>query len=159
MISDELMKRGNAADVIERAVGEKITLEAIQRQSAEIVGVEFPLVLWSGSGRIVSAGDEGVAVLVRGMRADYTWDRLAAAWRRLRDNHTMSVDELGGGHDAVGIVSLFAFIEAADVDVHGEQGMLVLRRQQKRRENPIHQYADMGTPTAWPQWRSHIHGD
>ncbi len=93
------------------------------------------------------------------MRADFTWERLARTWKRLRDNQTLGIDELGGAHDAVGLVSLFAFLEADSVDVLDDQGLLVFRRTTKRRENPIHQYADMGTPTAWPQWRSHIHGD
>jgi hypothetical protein len=158
MISDELMRRSNAADVIERAVRERVSLESIQQRSADMVGTEFPLVLWKGAGRIVAAGDGGVSVQVRGMRADYSWDRLAASWRRLRDNHALGIDELGGGHDAVGIVSLFAFLEASEVDVLHEQGMLVRHRREKHRENPIHQFADVGTPTAWPQWRHHVHG-
>ena len=158
MISDELMKRPNAADVIDRAVTEKVTLEAIRRRSAAMVGAEFPLVLWRGAGRIVAAGDAGVSVLVRGMRADCSWDRLAAAWRRLRDNHTLGVDELGGGHDAVGIVSLFAFLEADELDVLDEEGLLVRHRREKHRENPVHQHADTSTPSAWPAWRHHIHG-
>jgi hypothetical protein len=159
MIPDELMKRRGSEALIERLVAEQVRLEGMQQQSAEMLGREFPLVMWSGAGRIVAAADDGVAVLVRGLRADFTWGRLAATWKRFTDNQTLTIDELGGGHDAVGIVSLFALLEADSLDVVGDQGLLVFRRTQKRRENPIHQYADMTTPTAWPQWRSHIHGD
>jgi len=159
MIPNELMKRRGAAAVIDQMVAEQMRLEKMQQQSAEMVGRELPLIMWSGVGRIVAAGDDGVSLLVRGMRADYTWERLARAWKRLRDNHTLSIDELGGAHDAVGIVSLFAFLEADSVDVLDDRGLLVYRRTTKRRENPVHQYADMSIPTAWPQWRSHIHGD
>lgn len=159
MIPDELMKRRGAAAVIDEMVAEQMRLEGMQQQSAAMVGREFPLVMWSGTGRIVAAGDNGVALLVRGIRADFTWERLARTWKRLRDNQVLGIDELGGAYDAVGIVSLFAFLEPNSVDVLGDQGLLRFRRTTKRRENPIHQYADMGTPTAWPQWRSHIHGD
>lgn len=158
MIPDELMRRRGAGAVIEQAVAEKMRLESMQQETADMVGREFPLVMWSGNGRVVAAGDDGVALLVRGLRADFTWERLASTWKRLKDNQTLGIDELGGGHDAVGIVSLFAFLEAASVDVLDDEGVLVFRRTQKRRENPIHQYADMSTPTAWPQWRSHVHG-
>lgn len=159
MIPDELMKRRGATATIDQMVAEQIRFEGMQQHSSEMVGCEFPLVLWGGTGRIVAAGDNGVSVLVRGMRADFTWERLARTWRRLVDNHTLGIDELGGAHDAVGLVSLFASLEADSVDVLDEQGLLVFRRTTKHRENPIHQFADMGTPTAWPQWRSHIHGD
>ena len=159
MIPDELMKRRGAAAVIDQMVAEQMRLEGMQQQSAEMVGREFPLVMWHGRGRIVAAGGRGVSLQVRGMRADYTWERLARTWKRLRDNHTLGIDELGGAHDAVGIVSLFAFLEADSLDVVDAEGLLVFRRTTKRRENPVHQYADMSVPTAWPQWRSHIHGD
>jgi hypothetical protein len=159
MIPDELMKRRGTAAVIDDMVAEQMRLEAMQQQSAEMVGREFPLVMWGGTGRIVAADDGGVALLIRGMRADYTWERLARTWRRLRDDQVLGIDELGGAHDAVGIVSLFAFLEPDSVDVLDEQGLLRFRHTRKRRENPIHQFADMSTPTAWPQWRSHIHGD
>jgi hypothetical protein len=158
MIPDELMKRRGTAAVIDHMVSEQVRLEGMQRQSSEMVGREFPLVMWSGSCRIVAAGDDGVSLLVRGMRADFTWERIAGTWKRLRDNQTLGIDELGGGHDAVGLVSLFACMEAESLDVLDDEGLLVFRRTQKRRENPVHQYADMGTPTAWPQWRSHVHG-
>lgn len=159
MIPDELMKRRGTTAVIDHMVAEQMRLEGMQQQSADMVGREFPLVMWSGTGRLVAAGDRGVSLLVRGLRADYTWERLAHTWNRLRDNQTLGIDELGGAHDAVGIVSLFAFLEADSVDVVDDRGLLVFRRTTKRRENPVHQYADMSTPTAWPQWRSHIHGD
>jgi hypothetical protein len=158
MIPDEMMKRRGAAAMIDQMVAEQVRLESMQQQSVDMVGREFPLGMWEGSARIVAAGDNGVGLLVRGMRADYTWERLAGTWKRLHDNQTLSIDELGGAYDAVGIVSLFAFLEADSLDVLGDEGVLVFRRTQKRRENPVHQYADMGTPTAWPQWRSHVHG-
>jgi len=155
MISNELMKRGNAGDLIKRAVGVKISVEAMQQQTAGMVGQEFPLVSRSGSGRVIASNDHHLSLLVRGLRADYTWDRLAVTWRRLLDNHTLDVDELGGGHDAVGILSLFAALWPDGLDVIDAEGLLVLK---DRVDSPIHQYADMDLPTAWPQWRRHIHG-
>lgn len=158
MIPDELMKRRGAAAVIDQMVAERVRLEGMQQQSSEMVGAEFPLVMWNGTGRIVAAGEDGVSLLVRGLRADFTWGRIAGTWKRLRDNQTLGIDELGGGHDAVGLVSLFAFMEPDSLDALGDRGVLVFRRTQKRRENPVHQYADMDVPSAWPQWRSHVHG-
>ena len=155
MSSDELMKRSNAGALIQRAVGVMISVEAMQSKTAAMVGQEFPLVSSRGRGRVVAADDHRLSLLVRGLRADYTWDRLATTWRRLLDNHTLDVDELGGGHDAVGIVSFFAVLWPDGLDVIDDDGLLVLK---DRVDSPIHQYADMDLPTAWPQWRRHIHG-
>ena len=85
-----------------------ISIETMKHRTEQMVGEEFPLVFWRGKGRIVGADEGGLSLLVRGMRADYTWDRLTVTWQRLLANHTLTVDELGGGHDAVGIVSIFA---------------------------------------------------
>ena len=63
---------------------------------------EFDLVFWNGAGRVVAADDARLSLQVRGKRADYTWDRVRDTWRRLQLNHVLTVDELGGGHDAVG---------------------------------------------------------
>jgi hypothetical protein len=90
------------------------------------------------------------------MRADFTWDRLTVTWDRLLSNHTLTVDELGGGHDAVGIVSLFAQLQADGLDVVDADGLLLLR---ERADTPVHQYADMNRPTSWAPWRRKIHGD
>jgi len=133
-----------------------ISIGTMKQRTAEMVGEEFPLVYWTGAGRIVGSDDAVLSVLVRGMRADYTWERLTVTWRRFEDNHTLTVDELGGGHDAVGIVSIFALLRADAVAVIDEDGLLVLR---ERADTPIHQYSDMSRPTAWAQWRRDIHGD
>ena len=133
-----------------------ISIGTMKQRTAEMVGEEFPLVYWTGAGRIVGSDDAMLSVLVRGMRADYTWERLTVTWRRFEDNHTLTVDELGGGHDAVGIVSIFALLRADAVAVIDEDGLLVLR---ERADTPIHQYSDMSRPTAWAQWRRDIHGD
>ena len=90
------------------------------------------------------------------MRADFTWDRLTVTWKRLVADHTLTVDELGGGHDAVGIVSLFALMQADALDVLDADGLLVLKAPE---DTPVHQYADMNRPTSWAPWRRKIHGD
>ena len=136
-----------------------LSIETMKWRLGRTKGAEFPLVQWAGRARVLDVTDTSLDLLVAGRRADYTWERLARTWKRLRDNQTLGIDELGGAHDAVGIVSLFAFLEADSVDVVDDRGLLVFRRTTKRRENPVHQYADMSTPTAWPLWRSHIHGD
>lgn len=156
MITNELMSRRGAGAQIERAVDLMISIETMRQRSAGMIGEDFPLVYWQGTGRIVASGDTALSLLVRGMRADYTWERLTITWQRLLDNHTLGVDELGGAHDAVGIVSLFAVLQAGSVDVMDEEGLLVLKT---RPDTPVHQYADMSRPTAWAQWRRDIHGD
>jgi hypothetical protein len=117
-----------------------ISIAALRTSATSMVGDGFPLVLWRGEGRIAGSDDAGLDLLVRGLRARYTWDRLDVTLQRLLANHTLGVDELGGGSDAVGIVSLFALLLADDVKVLGAEGLLVLRLPEG---TPIHQYADM----------------
>ena len=133
-----------------------ISIETMKYRTEQMLGDEFPLVFWRGKGRIVGSGEGGLSLLVRGMRADYTWDRLTVTWKRLLSNHTLTVDELGGGHDAVGIVSIFALMQADGLDVLDADGLLVLK---ERADTPVHQYADMNRPTSWAPWRRKIHGD
>jgi len=133
-----------------------ISIETMKHRTAQMLGEEFPLVFWRGKGRIVGSDEGCLSLLVRGMRADYTWDRLTVTWKRLLANHTLTVDELGGGHDAVGIVSIFALVQADGLDVLDADGLLVLK---ERADTPVHQYADMNRPTSWAPWRRKIHGD
>jgi hypothetical protein len=113
-----------------------ITIETMKWRLQKQVGESFPLVQWEGSARIVAASEESLSLLVAGQRADYTWDRVRLTRQRLVANHELSVAELGGRHDAVGIVSLLAFMQPDDVDVHREQGVLRLRGA---RGVPVHQ--------------------
>ena len=133
-----------------------ISIETMKHRTEQMIGEEFPLVFWRGKGRIVGSSDRELSLLVRGMRADFTWDRLTVTWMRLVADHTLTVDELGGGHDAVGIVSLFALMQADAVDVLDADGLLVLKAPE---DTPVHQYADMNRPTSWAPWRRKIHGD
>jgi hypothetical protein len=133
-----------------------ISIETMKHRTAQMLGEEFPLVFWRGKGRIVGSDDGSLSLLVRGLRADYTWDRLTVTWQRLLSNHTLTVDELGGGHDAVGIVSIFAQVQGDGLDVLDADGLLVLRDVS---DTPVHQYADMNRPTSWAPWRRKIHGD
>ena len=133
-----------------------ISIDTMKQRSAQMLGEEFPLVFWRGKGRIVGSDEGGLSLLVRGLRADFTWDRLTVTWDRFLSNHTLTVDELGGGHDAVGIVSLFAQLQADGLDVVDADGLLLLR---ERPDTPVHQYADMNRPTSWAPWRRKIHGD
>ena len=133
-----------------------ISIETMKFRTADMIGDEFPLVFWRGKGRIVSSDDTSLSLLVRGLRADLTWDRLVTTWARVLSNHTLTVDELGGGADAVGIVSLFAFLQADAVSVLDTDGLLVL---DDTAGTPVHQFADMSRPTSWAPWRRKIHGD
>jgi hypothetical protein len=133
-----------------------ISIETMKFRTAEMVGEEFPLVFWHGKGRIVGANETSLSLLVRGLRADLTWDRLTVTWRRFLSNHTLTVDELGGGVDAVGVISIFAALQADGVSVLDTDGLLVLN---ETADTPVHQYADMSRPTSWAPWRRQIHGD
>jgi hypothetical protein len=133
-----------------------ISIETMKHRTEQMIGEEFPLVFWRGKGRIVGSDEGSLSLLVRGMRAGYTWDRLSVTWQRLLSNHTLTVDELGGGHDAVGIVSIFAELQCDGLDVLDADGLLVLKDQS---DTPVHQYADMNRPTSWAPWRRKIHGD
>jgi len=133
-----------------------ISIETMKFRTADMIGDEFPLVFWRGKGRIVASDDISLALLVRGVRTDLTWDRLATTWGRTLSNQTLTVDELGGGVDAVAIVSLFAFLQADAVSVLGTDGLLVVDDTEG---TPVHQFADMSRPTSWAPWRRKIHGD
>jgi hypothetical protein len=133
-----------------------ISIETMKYRTEQMVNEEFPLVFWHGKGRIVGAGEAGLSLLVRGLRANYTWDRLAITWKRFLADHTLSVDELGGGHDAVGIISIFALMQADGLDVLEPDGLLILRHPG---DTPVHQYAGMNRPSSWAPWRRKIQGD
>jgi hypothetical protein len=133
-----------------------ISIETMKFRTAEMIGDEFPLVFWRGKARVVGSGDDSLSLLVRGVRTDLTWERLTTTWKRLISNHTLTVDELGGGADAVGIVSLFAEFQADGLAVLDGDGLLVLS---ETTDSPVHQYADMSRPTSWAPWRRKIHGD
>ena len=133
-----------------------ISIETMKFRTADMIGEEFPLVFWRGKGRIVASDDISLSLLIRGLRVDLTWDRLVTTWSRTLSNHTLTVDELGGGADAVGIVSLFAFLQADAVSVLDTDGLLVV---DDTKGTPVHQFADMSRPTSWAPWRRKIHGD
>ena len=133
-----------------------ISIETMKFHTAEKIGDEFPLVFWSGTGRIVGSDERALSLLVRGVRCDYTWDRLTITWKRFLANHTLTIDELGGGADAVGIVSLFAQLQADGLSLVADDGLLILSEPA---DTPVHQYADMSRPTSWAPWRRKIHGD
>jgi hypothetical protein len=133
-----------------------ITIETMKFRTADMVGEEFPLVFWRGKGRIVASDATSLSLLVRGLRVDLTWDRLVTTWARTLSNHTLTVDELGGGADAVGVVSLFALMQADAVSVLDTDGLLVV---DDTVGTPVHQFADMSRPTSWAPWRRKIHGD
>ncbi len=133
-----------------------ISIETMKYRTKVMIGTEFPLVFWRGKARIVAADDTSIALQVRGQRCDLTWDRLTVTWKRLLSNFVLSVDELGGQSDAVGIVSLFALMQEDAVDVMDDDGLLVLKDATGK---PVHQYADMSRPATWTPWRRKIHGD
>jgi hypothetical protein len=133
-----------------------ISIETMKFRTAAMIGEEFPLVFWRGNGRIVASDDKSLSLLIRGMRVDLTWDRLAVTWSRFVQNHTLTVDELGGAADAVGIVSLFAFLQADGLCTLESDGLITLAETEGV---PVHQYADMSLPTSWAPWRRKIHGE
>jgi hypothetical protein len=151
----------SALDTLKLAVffpgGAMISIDTMKHHTQQMIGRQFPLVMWRGVGRIVASDDAGLSLLIAGMRVHLTWDRLTVTWKRLLANYTLGIDELGGGADAVGAVSLFAFMlrRLHDVSVVDPDGLLVLKELP---DTPEHQYADMGRPTTWAPWRRAIHG-
>jgi hypothetical protein len=133
-----------------------LSIETMKHRTREMVGQDFPLVFWRGKARIAAVDDTSIALLVRGQRVDLTWSRLTGTWKRFLSDFTLTVDELGGQADAVGVVSLFALMQADAVDVLDADGLLVLK---ERDGKPVHQYADVTRPATWGPWRRKIHGD
>lgn len=128
-----------------------ISIETMRYRAAQMVGQDFPLVLWSGNGRIAAVDDTTIDLLVRGVRYSYTWERVGRTWQRLLVNHTLSVDELGGDADAVGLVSLFATMQAGAVEVGEGDGLLRARLPEDRL--PVRQAVDVSRPATWAPWR------
>jgi hypothetical protein len=116
---------------------------------------EFDLIFWKGTGRVVGAGDR-LSLQVRGKRADYTWERLRDTWRRLQVNHALTVDELGGGHDAVGLVSLFAAVGDDEVEVVAADGLLRLPGAAGR---PVRPDPGAVLPPTWAPLQRKIDGN
>jgi len=117
---------------------------------------QFDLVFWTGTGRVVAAGDDKLSLQVRGKRADYTWQRVTDTWRRFQANQALTVDELGGGHDAVGLVSLYAAFADDDVDVVAGDGLLRLRKVNGK---PVRPYPGPMLPASWAPLQRKIDGD
>jgi hypothetical protein len=122
-----------------------ISAETMKWRLQEGKVAEFDLLVWKGTGRVVSAGDR-LALQVRGKRADYTWDRVRDTWVRLHDNHALTVDELGGGHDAIGLVSLFAVFGGDELEVARDDGSLRVRGAAGR---PVRPHPGAMPPDSW----------
>lgn len=128
--------------------------EEMRGAVSDLVGADVPLVQRVGRGRVVAADSAGIELVVQGIRTPYTWERLDAALRRLAANHTLGIDELGGGTDAVGMVSLVAAALGDSVRVSPVSGQIVLLAPEGR---PIHQYSDMsGVSRRWPRHRREV---
>ena len=122
-----------------------ISAETMKWRLQEGKVAEFDLLVWKGIGRVVSAGDR-LVLQVRGKRADYTWDRVRDTWVRLHDNHALTVDELGGGHDAIGLVSLFAVFGGDELEVGAAEGSLRVREAAGR---PVRPHPGAMPPDSW----------
>lgn len=128
-----------------------ISGETARARVTDMVGAPFPLLLGRGTGHVVAVDAAGFDLLVAGLRVRVAWERLDAVVRRLSANHTLSIDEMGGGDDAVGIVSLLARVFPEDLAVTAQAGLVVVRRHDGP---PVHQYADMGGLVhRWPRHR------
>jgi hypothetical protein len=132
-----------------------LSFETAKWRLSAMKGREFPLAFWSGTGRIVDVGKTTMSLQVRGKRAELTWDRLQNVWERVRQNHAAGVDELGGGHDAVGAVSVLALLQDEDVELDREHGVLRLRDPQGQ---PVHEYVPMVGEAVWKTLRRKISG-
>jgi hypothetical protein len=132
-----------------------ISAETMKWRLQEGKLTDFDLVFWKGAGRVVSAADDRLSLQVRGKRADYTWERVRDTWLRLQVNHTLTVDELGGGHDAVGLVSLFAAFQIDEVEVVSADGLLRLRNAKGR---PVRPDPGPALPDSWAPLQRKIDG-
>ena len=92
---------------------------------------------------------------MRGKRADYTWDRVRDTWLRLQANQALTVDELGGGHDAVGLVSLFAALGGTRSSRRRRACSACPRRPGRRRVRP----PGALQPPSWAPLQRKIDGD
>jgi hypothetical protein len=117
---------------------------------------EFDLIFWKGTGRVVAYGPDTVSLLVRGKRADYTWDRVSHTYDRLHENQVLGIDELGGQHDAVGLVSLFASLNQREVEVIADEGLLRLR---KATGKPVRSFPQHLFPRSWDSLKRKIEGN
>jgi len=133
-----------------------ISAETMKWRLQEGHVTDFDLVFWTGTARVVAAGDDKLSLQVRGKRADYTWQRVTDTWRRFQANQALTVDELGGGHDAVGLVSLYAAFADDDVDVVPRDGLLRLRTANGK---PIRPYPGPVLPASWAPLQRKIDGD
>jgi hypothetical protein len=132
-----------------------ISAETMKARLQEGKITAFDLIFWKGTGRVVNAADT-LSLQVRGKRADYTWDRLRDTWQRLQVNHALTVDELGGGHDAVGLVSLFAALGQDEIDVEATAGVLRLPKAAGR---PVRPHPGAVQPPSWAPLQRKIDGD
>lgn len=123
-----------------------LSFETAKWRLSSMAGREFPLVFWHGAGRVVAVGASSMSLQVRGKRAEYTWERLRNVWERIRLNHSVSVDELGGGHDAVGAVSVLALLDDEDVTLDAERGIL---RRRGPKTRPVHENVPMVDEGNW----------
>ena len=113
-----------------------LSIETMKWRLARMKGQELPLVQWKGTAKVLDVSDTSVDLLVSGRRADFTWERVRITWERLLRNHELSIAELGGQHDAAGLVALLAFMQADDLVVSAEHGVL---RPRDPKGTPVHQ--------------------
>ena len=132
-----------------------ISAETMKARLQEGEVAAFDLIFWKGTGRVVNAA-ETLSLQVRGKRADYTWDRVRDAWLRLQANQELTVDELGGGHDAVGLVSLFAALGQDEIEVAPAEGVLRLPNAAGR---PVRPHPGALQPPSWAPLQRKIDGD
>jgi hypothetical protein len=103
-----------------------LTVETMKWRLERMKGESFPLVQAQGVARVLDVTETSLDLLVAGIRADYTWDRVRITQQRLVRNQELSIAELGGQHDAVGLVSLLAHLQADDVVVSQTTGVIRL---------------------------------
>ena len=101
-----------------------LTVETMKWRLERMKGESFPLVQWQGAARVLDVSETSLDLLVSGMRADYTWERVRITQQRLVRNLELSIAELGGQHDAAGLVSLLAYLQADDVVGSQQTGVI-----------------------------------
>jgi hypothetical protein len=113
-----------------------LTVETMKWRLERMKGESFPLVQWRGVARVLDVTETSLDLLVGGIRADYTWERVRITQQRLVRNQELSIAELGGQHDAVGLVSLLAHLQVDEVVVSQQTGVI---RPADAEGSPVHQ--------------------
>ncbi|MEZ5125527.1 MAG: hypothetical protein R2826_04665 [Thermoleophilia bacterium] len=128
-----------------------LSVEVMKGEAERCRGEEFSLVGRSGRGRVLGGDARSLRLAVNGLFVLLAWGRLDAAIKRLSANGFLSVTELGGGSDAVAVVSALAYFSRGALTLDAGSRLVLLPAA---RTKPVHQFTEMHPPIErWPRHR------